>query len=209
MPVIGLTGSISSGKSLVTGFIREMGIRVVDADLIAREVVRPGLPAWKQIKDYFGEEVLDSDLSINRKILARKIFGDNEKISKLNEITHPVIIEKINSEINKFRSSSDNDKKILVIDVPLLIETGMQTKVDKVWVVYIPEELQLKRLMDRDGLTLSEAMKRIKSQMPVGEKRKFADAVIDNSGSIQETKDKVEELVRQLSKESGGQKLEN
>ncbi len=208
MPIIGLTGSIATGKSLVSGFLQEMGIRVIDADLIAREIVKPGLPAWKKIRDYFGDEVLDPDMSINRKHLADKIFGDKEKITKLNEITHPVIIEKINDEINKFKSTSNSEKQILVIDVPLLIETGMYKMVDEVWVVYIPEELQLKRLMDRNGLTLSQAKKRIDSQMPVYEKKKYADAVIDNSGSIMETKQKVEQLVKQLLGESGGQKIE-
>ncbi|HWI55237.1 MAG TPA: dephospho-CoA kinase [Desulfobacteria bacterium] len=209
MPIIGLTGSIATGKSMVSGFLQQMGIRVIDADLVAREIVAPGLPAWRQIRDYFGEEVLDPDLSINRKNLADEIFGDKEKISKLNEITHPVIIEKITSEINEFRSNGSNDREILVVDVPLLIETGMHKIVDKVWVVYVPEELQLKRLMDRDGLTHTQAVKRIKSQMPVSEKKKYADAVIDNSGSITETKEKVGHLVSQLLGESGGQKIEN
>lgn len=208
MPVIGLTGSIASGKSLVSGFLKEMGIRVIDADLIAREIVKPGLPAWEKIRQYFGEEVLNPDLSINRKLLAQKVFGDKEKISKLNDITHPVIINKINDEINCFRENSDLNPKILVVDVALLIETGCYKMVDQVWLVYIPRELQIQRLTKRDGITRAEAVKRIESQMPGEEKKKYADVIIDNSGSMEDTKEKVKNLVGQFLR-SGVEKIEN
>lgn len=208
MPVIGLTGSIASGKSLVSGFLKEMGIRVIDADLIAREIVKPGLPAWEKIRQYFGEEVLNPDLSINRKLLAQKVFGDKEKISKLNDITHPVIIKKINDEINCFRENSDLNPEILVVDVALLIETGCYKMVDQVWLVYIPRELQIQRLTKRDGITRAEAVKRIESQMPGEEKKKYADVIIDNSGSMEDTKEKVKNLVGQFLR-SGVEKIEN
>lgn len=203
MPVVGLTGSIASGKSLVSRILQDMGIRVIDADLIAREVVKPGQPAWQKIKETFGGEVLSTDLTINRKLLAEKVFGNEQMLNTLNAITHPVIIEKINREISIFRKESQNRQELLIIDVVLLIESGLVHLVDKVWVVYIPEEIQIKRLMKRDQITYEQALKRVGSQMSGEEKKKHADAVIDNSGTMEETRERVEQLVQELLYESG------
>lgn len=203
MPVVGLTGSIASGKSLVSRILIDMGIMVIDADLVAREVVRPGQPAWHKIKEIFGEEVLNTDLTINRKLLAEKVFGNEQRLKTLNAITHPVIIEKIAGEINIFRKESGNRRNLLVIDVALLIESGFENMVDKVWVVYIPEEVQIERLMKRDRITREQALKRVRSQMSGEEKKKHADAVIDNTGTIEETRERVELLVQDLLNESG------
>lgn len=203
MPVVGLTGSIASGKSLVSRILKDMGITIVDADLVAREVVKPGQPAWHKIKKTFGSEVLNVDLTINRKLLAEKVFGNEQRLKSLNAITHPVIIEKIAGEINVFRTESRNRQKLLVIDVALLIETGLEKMVDKVWVVYIPEEIQIERLIKRDRITYEQALKRVRSQMSGEEKKKHADAVIDNSGTVEETRERVEQLVQELLNESG------
>lgn len=203
MPVVGLTGSIASGKSLVSRILKDMGIGIIDADLVAREVVKPGQPAWHKIKETFGGEVLNADLTINRKLLADRVFGNEQRLKTLNAITHPVIIEKISADVTIFRKESGNWQKLLVIDVALLIESGLKHLVDKVWVVYIPEEVQIERLMKRDGITFEQALKRVRSQMSGEEKKKHADAVIDNTGSIEETRERVEHLVQELLNESG------
>ncbi len=203
MPVIGLTGSIASGKSFVTKILKELGARIIDADVIARQIVEPGTVGWQQIKEAFGEEVLNPDLTVSRKKLADIVFPDRARMRKLNEITHPIIIQNIKEEINRFRMAAGEPTRVLVVDAPLLIETGLHELVDEVWVVDIPEELQIRRLMERDGLTREQALDRIGSQMPAAEKKKYADVVIDNSGDFSATRKTVEDLWKQHLTKSG------
>lgn len=204
MPIIGLTGSIASGKSLVSRILKEKGISVIDADEIARDVVKPGLKAWKGIIETFGTDVLNPDQTINRQRLGSIVFGNPELLGRLNNITHPAIIETISRQMEEFRNRPQADHELMVIDVPLLIETGLDKLVDQVWVVDVPEHIQLERLMKRDNITQEQAVKKIRSQMSTKEKRKYAHVVIDNTGSPEKTREAVEDLLLR----SGVEKIE-
>lgn len=208
MPVIGLTGSIASGKSLVTDILKEIGAQVVDADVVAREVVEPGTTGWQRIKEAFGEKVLNSDQSLNRKVLGDIVFADSGQRGVLNNIVHPLVIDKIKEDISLYKSAGNDKAKALVVVVPLLIETGTHGLVDEVWLVKIPEKTQIRRLMERDGMTRKQAMQRISSQMPVEEKEKYAQVVIDNSCSKGKTRQTVEQLWKQRYMESGVEAFE-
>ncbi|GAQ25931.1 dephospho-CoA kinase [Tepidanaerobacter syntrophicus] len=198
MTVIGLTGGIASGKSTVTALLKEKGAVIIDADKIAREIMSKGEPAWFEVLNYFGDEILNDDRSdIDRKKLAHIVFSDKAKLEVLNNITHPKIIEEIKRQVEEYKKAG---KKIIVIDAALLIETGLDKIADEVWVVAANEDIQLQRLMAREkDITKDEALKRIKSQMPLAEKLKFADRVIDNNSSIEETKKQVDKMWTKIS----------
>ncbi|MGI6712510.1 MAG: dephospho-CoA kinase [Bacillota bacterium] len=196
MIIIGLTGGISSGKSTVSAILKELGAYIIDADAIAREVVMPGRPAWREIIHVFGAKILQEDGQINRKALADIVFQDEEARRKLNEITHPRISEERNRIIAEI--AAKDEKAIIVFDVPLLIETGMYKEVDEVWLVALPEDLQIKRLINRDKISEEEALRRISSQMPLAEKKKYAHHIIDTSGSRIDTIKQVYKLWKQL-----------
>ena len=198
MTVIGLTGGIASGKSTVTALLKEKGAVIIDADKIAREIMSKGEPAWFEVLNYFGDEILNNDRSdIDRKKLAHIVFSDKAKLEVLNNITHPKIIEEIKRQVEEYKKAG---KKIIVIDAALLIETGLDKIADEVWVVAANEDIQLQRLMAREkDITKDEALKRIKSQMPLAEKLKFADRVIDNNSSIEETKKQVDKMWTKIS----------
>lgn len=198
MTVIGLTGGIASGKSTVTALLKEKGAAIIDADKIAREIMSKGEPAWFEVLNYFGDEILNNDRSdIDRKKLAHIVFSDKAKLEVLNNITHPKIIEEIKRQVEEYKKAG---KKIIVIDAALLIETGLDKIADEVWVVAANEDIQLQRLMAREkDITKDEALKRIKSQMPLAEKLKFADRVIDNNSSIEETKKQVDKMWTKIS----------
>lgn len=196
--VIGLTGSIASGKSTVTALLKEKGAVIIDADKIAREIMSKGEPAWFEVLNYFGDEILNDDRSdIDRKKLASIVFSDKAKLEALNNITHPKIIEEIKKQVEEYKKAG---KKIIVIDAALLIEAGLDKIVDEVWVIAANEDVQLQRLMAREkDITKDEAVKRIKSQMPLAEKLKFADRVIDNNSRIEETKNQVDKIWTKIS----------
>ena len=198
MTVIGLTGGIASGKSTVTALLKEKGAVIIDADKIAREIMSKGEPAWFEVLNYFGDEILNDGRSdIDRKKLAHIVFSDKAKLEVLNNITHPKIIEEIKRQVEEYKKAG---KKIIVIDAALLIETGLDKIADEVWVVAANEDIQLQRLMAREkDITKDEALKRIKSQMPLAEKLKFADRVIDNNSSIEETKNQVDKIWTKIS----------
>lgn len=198
MIVIGLTGGIASGKSTVTALLKEKGAVIIDADKIAREIMSKGEPAWFEVLNYFGDEILNDDRSdIDRKKLASIVFSDKAKLEALNSITHPKIIEEIKRQVEEYKKAG---KKIIVIDAALLIEAGLDKIVDEVWVVAVNEDVQLQRLVAREkDITKDEALKRIKSQMPLAEKLKFADRVIDNNSSIEETKNQVDKIWTKIS----------
>ncbi len=199
MLVVGLTGSIVSGKTTVARIMKELGAEVIDADRIARDIVRPHEKAWKQIVDCFGEEILNGNQEINRKELGRIAFSNPEKLQLLNQITHPEIIASIKKKIRQFRKWSERDI-ICVIDAPLLFEARMERLMDRVIVVYLTREKQVKRLHLRDGLTGEEATKRIASQMPIEEKVKLADYVIDNCQTYEKTEEQVFQVWSELQK---------
>lgn len=196
MLLVGLTGGIATGKSMVSGYLRELGAHLIDWDVIAKEVVEPGLPAWREITHYFGEEILRPDQSIDRGKLGEVVFSDEAKRKKLNSFTHPRIMEEAKKQ-ERAIVKADPDA-IVVHDVPLLFEAGLDGVMDKTVVVYASDESQVKRLTDRDGMSRESAMERLGAQMPVADKLKLADFVIDNSGSIEKTREQVRQLYRKL-----------
>jgi dephospho-CoA kinase len=195
--IAGLTGGIASGKSTVSYFLREAGAVIIDADAIARDVVKNGLPAWREIVRAFGKEVLLPDGEIDRARLGGIIFGDSSKKEILNGIVHPHVIDKTAELIEEAKKTSP--EAIVILDVPLLIEAGMDKGLDAVILVYAPEELQLKRLAERDGLSHEDALLRVRSQMPIEKKKDFATIIIDNSGSLENTKKNALEVLNHLS----------
>jgi len=196
MPVVGLTGGIASGKSMVSKILRSLGAHIVDADIIARELVKPGFPAWKEIVEKFGKHILLPDGNINRSLLGQIIFQDPEKRQILNSILHPRIIEEAKRQIEELVKKHPDD--LIVFDAALLIELGAHQLVDRVILVYVPVEIQIERLMKRDGLTREEALQRINAQMPGEEKRKFADYIIDASGSEEDVRRQTEKIFSEI-----------
>jgi len=197
MIIVGLTGSVGTGKSTVTNFFRELGAYIIDWDELAREVTRPHLRAWKEIVEYFGKDFLNEDLTINRQKLAEIVFSDREKVSKLNQIVHPEVFkedERITNEIK----SLDPDA-LIIKDIPLLFELTRPIFVDKTIVVSASEQTQLRRLEEK-GMSREDARSRIKSQLPLEEKIKSADFIINNDGPLEETKKQVEEIYSLLRK---------
>lgn len=191
--VIGLTGSIASGKSTVSLMFDEFQIPVVDADKIAREVVYPGEEAYNKIIETFGIHVLREDRTLNRKKLGELVFDDPEKLEALNQIVHPAIRKSIIEKRDGFIQSG---ALCVVLDIPLLFESNLTNFVDKTIVVYVDEDVQLQRLMERDEFSESEALKRVRSQMPVKEKANLADAVINNNSSKTVSFEQLEDILR-------------
>jgi len=191
MRIIGLTGGIASGKSSVAGMLERLGAPVVDADLLAREVVEPGQPALKEIAAQFGAQVLNPDGTLNRPALGAIVFADPAARRTLEAITHPAIRALAEQRIAHHQSSG---ARVLFYVAPLLIEAGSAARVDEIWVVYLDREHQLKRLMARDGLGREEALQRIESQMSMEEKRLLGQVVIDNCGSREELAAQVKRL---------------
>lgn len=192
MKVIGLTGNIACGKSVVANMFRELGASIIDADQVARLVVEPGQPAWEGIVERFGEWVLNPDRTINRSRLGEIVFRDVEKREELNRITHPRIIEKIRELIEKHRKEG---AEIVIVEATLIVEKGgMKPIISDLIVVTADEETQTSRLTQRVGLSREEALLRIKSQMPISEKVKHATYVIDNSGDLEETRNQVKKV---------------
>ena len=195
MVVIGVTGGIASGKSTVTKFFIDLGAYLIDWDVLGHEVMLPQKRAWKGVVDYFGTEILNEDLSINRQILGQLVFNKPEKLQRLNQIVHPEIFKEDKRLVEKIRSEDPN--AIIIKDVPLLTAEIKQTLVDKAVVVYATEENQIRRLKDR-GFTVEEARRRIGAHVSIDEKMKFADFVIYNDGSIEETRRQVEKIYDQI-----------
>ena len=199
MLTIGLTGNIASGKSMVSRYLKELGAVIIDADIIAREIVKPGSPALTEIRQEFGRQVIKQDGTLDRKKLGDIVFSNVQALKKLNQITHPRIGDFINSEIKKY-SINQSSRGVLVIDAALLIEFGTHRMVDLVWVVQVNPDLQLNRVMLRDNLTESEARHRIVSQMPQSEKMKHADSIIYNNGTVGQLCTEVKKLWEELKK---------
>jgi dephospho-CoA kinase len=196
--LIGLTGGIASGKSTVAHMLEEMGSHVIDFDMLARRVVEPGRPAWKKIVDYFGRDILQGSGEIDRKRLSRIIFGNSEKRKRLEGFTHPFIADEFTGHVDEI-ASSDPDAIINAV-VPMLFEAGMQALFHKVVVVYIPREEQIKRLIERDGISEGDAVNILNAQMHIDEKIRQADFIINNENSIEETKRQVHDLWNTLRK---------
>lgn len=200
MLIVGLTGGYASGKSTVARVFMEMGATLIDADDLAREVVEPDKPAWSDIVAHFGKGVLLENREIDRKALGETIFRDERERERLNAIVHPRILEEELKAIERVRKASPD--AVVILSVPLLIESGHYRHCDRIVVVTVDEETHIKRLMERDGFTREEAVRRISAQMPLLEKVGYADFVIDNSGSIEETEKRVKEVFALLKKDS-------
>lgn len=196
MKVIGLTGGIASGKSTVSMLLKQKGAAIIDADEIAKEIIQPGKPAWTEVVEHFGKGILREDGNIDRKKLAHIVFSDEKELETLNRITHPRIVEEIKRRLKSFREKNES---VVVVDAALLLEIGLDMLVDEVWLVAVDEKTQLERLLFREkSMGFAEALERIRAQMPLEEKLKFAHRVIDNGGSIEETKRQVDRIWGEL-----------
>lgn len=186
--ILGLTGGIASGKSTVSAYLAQNGALIIDADLIARQVVAKKSSGLKQIVAKFGGEILTASGELDRKKLGKLVFSNKELLKNLTDITGPLIRAEILREIEAAKKAQ---VKLVVLDIPLLFETGYQTLCDKVMVVTIPSKLQLERVMKRDNLSVAEARKRIANQLPASRRNELADVLIDNSKSVAETYQQV------------------
>ncbi|MCX5700756.1 MAG: dephospho-CoA kinase [Candidatus Omnitrophica bacterium] len=190
--VIGLTGSFGSGKSRVAGIFRSLGARILDADKIAHSCINRGKPAYNKIISIFGESLLNKRKEIDRLKLGKIVFKDKLKLKKLNSIIHPEVIRIIKERVKVIK------KGVIILDAPLLIEAGLQSYVDKLVVVKVDRDTQIKRLLKKKKYTEKEILRIIKSQIPLRLKMRLADFIIDNNGTLFETKKQVAQLRRQL-----------
>ncbi|MHA7964817.1 dephospho-CoA kinase [Paenibacillus sp. CAU 1782] len=188
--IIGLTGGIASGKSTVAEMLTERGAKLVDADAVAREIVRPGEPALEAIASCFGQAILLEDGTLDRKALGEIVFRDAGKLEQLESITHPAIRKRMWEKIRFYEG--EEPKALIVADIPLLFETKQEHLYEGVLVVYVPFEVQLSRLMKRNGMEEEEARRRIGLQMDMEEKRQRGSWIIDNSGTLEETARQVQ-----------------
>lgn len=195
---IGLTGGIATGKSYIVGVFRELGCEVLDADLTAREVVEPGQPAFNEIVNHFGREILSPDGTLDRAKLGAAIFALPAQREKLNAIVHPRVFEAQERWLAEI--ANRNPQPIAIIDAALMIETGSYRRFDKLIVVYCEPEIQIERLMARNNFSREEALARISAQMPSAEKLKYADFTINTSLGFEDTRRQVEALYSQLRK---------
>ncbi|ALS20891.1 MULTISPECIES: dephospho-CoA kinase [Paenibacillus] len=189
---IGLTGGIACGKSTVASMLVRRGALLIDADRIAREVVEPGTPALTQVIERFGADLLLEDGSLDRKKLGERVFGNTAALKDLEALLHPPIRAAMRERMEAYETQHPD--KLVVVDVPLLYESHLQAMYSEVMVVYVPRHVQMERLMKRDGLTEEQANKRLDAQMPIEKKKELADIVIDNSGTIEETEQQIEQF---------------
>lgn len=186
--IIGLTGSIGTGKSTIANKLKQLNIPVIDADIIAREVVEPGRKAYEEIVATFGEEILQEDNTLDRARLGQIVFSDEEKRKQLNSIIHPAIRSEMIQQRDTYVSK---DVPCVVLDIPLLYESKLTHFVEKIIVVATDRSVQLERILKRDDITKKEAQQRIGAQIDIQEKVKWADAVIDNNGTIEESEQQL------------------
>jgi dephospho-CoA kinase len=186
---IGLTGGIACGKSTVASMLVNRGAILIDADKLAREAVMPGRPALQQIAERFGQSLILPDGSLHRKALGEIVFNEPTARKELEAITHPIIRQAMWDQMHQAEEAQP--QALIVVDVPLLYESGLQGHFQKVMVVYVPEEIQLKRLMERDAITSEAAQLRLKAQMPIEQKKLLANIVIDNSGDLSDTEQQI------------------
>ncbi|HEY7181752.1 MAG TPA: dephospho-CoA kinase [Blastocatellia bacterium] len=193
---IGLTGGIATGKTYVLSVLSELGCEVIDADAVAHRAIEQGRPAYFDIIDHFGRDILNEDGSINRAALGAVIFTDKNARERLNEIVHPRVYE---AQTEWFEEVARRDPEaIAVVDAALMIETGSYRRFDKIIVVHCDPELQLRRLIERSGFTREQAQARISAQTPSEEKLKYADYSIDTSNGFEDTRRQVEKAYEQL-----------
>jgi len=196
MKIIGVTGGIGAGKSSVSEILRELGAKVIDADQISKQETEPGKPAWKEIVDTFGKEILLPDKTINRKELAKIVFRSESKRLFLERIIHDRVTLEMRKMIKDIEATGFNG--VISLDVPIPVHSGFLDVVDSVWVVTCREEERIRRVMDRSGMEYSDAKNRIRAQMPQNEYIRLADEVIENEGNLEELKQKVHKLWHEL-----------
>ena len=194
--LVGLTGGVGTGKSAVSRMLRDLGCLIIDADLLAREVVEPGEPAYDKIVAEFGKQILEADGRIDRKKLGALVFADPAKRKRLEEFTHPEIRQRQAGILAELLT--EGFEGLVIFDAALLLETGGAKNMDRLIVVYASEATQLRRLMLRDNLSEAEAREKIRSQMPLSLKVKQAHHVVDNSGTREETDRRVREVHQAL-----------
>jgi dephospho-CoA kinase len=193
---IGLTGGIATGKSYVLSVLSELGCEVIDADTVSHQVIEQGHPAYFDIINHFGRDILNKDGSINRAALGAIVFTNEIARERLNEIVHPRVYE---AQAEWFEQTRQRDTTaIAVVDAALMIETGSYRRFDKIIVVYCDPELQLQRLTERNGFTREQAQARVSAQMPSEEKLKYADYSIDTSNGFEDTRRQVEKIYEEL-----------
>ncbi|MGD9138466.1 MAG: dephospho-CoA kinase, partial [Desulfobacterales bacterium] len=203
--LLGVTGSIATGKSTVAAMLEALGARTIDFDVLSRVVVEPGKPAWKDIVAFFGEQVLHEDQSLDRGKLRDIVFKDMEKKKKLESFQHPRIGEEFIELVKQYAREDPN--AIIQVVVPLLIEVNMHPLFHNLLMVYATEAEQKRRLMRRDGASEEMAMSMIRSQLSAEEKKGFCDLIVDNSGSLKETRSQVENIwhkLKQIQRERKG-----
>jgi dephospho-CoA kinase len=200
MLIVALTGGIASGKSVVANVLARHGCYIHSADEAARRLMEPERPAWEKVVARFGRKILRPDQTIDRPGLARIIFNDEEARLFLNRLIHPLVLEEKRAAID--RLTKEGRVKIFISEAALTIEAGFAGLFDKIIVVYCRPEIQIQRLMERDHVERAEASKKIQAQMPAEDKRKYADYVVDTSGTVEETVRQSEQVYEKLLKDS-------
>jgi dephospho-CoA kinase len=196
MLIAALTGGIASGKSVVAGILEELGCYIHHADEVAHQLMEPGKPVWKEIVFRFGEKILNEDRTISRSRLGKIIFTDEKERRFLNELIHPLVLEKKKKTIKKLEE--EGHYTIFISEAALTIEAGFSDFFDKIIVVYCKKEVQIERIMKRDQISRAEAIKKLKSQMDPGKKLKYADYIINTSGPFKSTVEETERVYRNL-----------
>lgn len=189
---IGLSGGVGCGKSTVSSYLKELGIPIIDGDMLAREAVRPDSAAMEDIRRAFGEAIFNEDGTLDRLKTAEIVFTKEEKRQQLNAIIHPFIWHRTQEELLK---AQEEGHDLVVLDMPLLLEISWQLRVEEVWIVKVPLEMQIERVTLRDGFTREQVLDRIHKQMPTDNKLNYADVIIDNSRSVEDTRRQVREAL--------------
>lgn len=198
MLIIGITGSLGTGKTTVAKIFKKLGAVILDADEIAHRLIEPDTAAWRKIKDYFGAGILKKNGAINRRSLAEEVFSDRRRLNKLCGIIHPLVYKEMGREVERIRRK--NPCAVVALDVPLLLESGGRSKVDKLIVVTAKRDIQIGRSFRKFGFTRRETLRRIRAQIPLGEKVKSADFVIDNNGELSATEKQAADIWKKLAR---------
>jgi len=193
---VGLTGGIATGKSTVVRMLVKRGARVIDHDALVHTLQAPGQPVWKRIVEAFGRDILDADGRIDRKKLGALVFDNEERRKALEGIVHPAVLEE--AQRRRDEIANEDRRAIVLSDIPLLLEVGMQDRFDLILLVYAPPDVQIRRVVKRNKMTREEAEARLRAQMPIEEKLKFADLAIRNEGTIRELEKRVDEVWQEL-----------
>jgi dephospho-CoA kinase len=196
MVIVALTGGIGSGKSTVARMFEDEGAYVIDFDYLARVVVKPDKPAWRDIVDYFGPEILSPDRTLNRSALAEIVFSDDESRKALEGFTHHRIFEESDALVKAIKRK--DPCSVVIIDFPLLFELSLNEKFDKVILAYVPRAVQLERIIERDGLAKEEVEKRLNAQISIEEKRSLSDYIINSEEGLNDTRNQVRKVIHEL-----------